>query len=787
MVQDLRESWKTVLNSVDEGFQSLVQISRSSEGRTFLGDLERGEAGLCIELLDRGLTKPSLDQATRQSVLIVLIRLSRRLRRLPNSVTITETDEAITRERTHISSSTWEVRRGTLNGSAIAIKTPRFTATTDAEKIRERFCREVILWNTLSHPNILKLKGVLGSINTSNFSTVTDWMPRETLKQYIEENDVNRLELLHGVARGLKYMHDLNLVHGGIKASNVLIANGSPPLACLSGFGSISSSDQEYTMSEPSDAPVGVAWRYLAPELIYPRRFGLTRGDPSKEADVYTFGLLVLEVLTGKVPFDGTKGKQMVYSIIGGSRPTKPGNATKIGLSDQLWEFLEACWQGDRTLRPQMQEVEVEVGKAAAPSETHMPPRRLVPFPLRPRDELPNPLAASSSSSSTGTSVSDQSRLIIPEIRIYAEGSEENEPYHMQEIYPPPPPISPSSQSESPSAVAEINRLDGALERGSVHERERAKVLNDLCKLCYRHQNVPESAKTVDCYDESMTVPVWSGENAKVFKGSYRGRPVAVKVVQLYADNREMTLRRFCKEAVIWRHLRHSNILPLVGVAIGPGRCSLVSNWMDNGTINAFIERNPDANRVDLLIDVVKGLMYMHKLPIVHGDLKGENILINQEGHACLVDFGLSTIVHADKSLSPSDPNFLSVNQRDSLMSFIGGGSVPWMSPELLEELDYRPTEESDVYALGMVIYEVLCGAVPFGDLTNSAAIVKDIVEGKRPTKPEDAAHLGFTGGLWKIVEQCWSPDGNKRPALKAVQSCLEEATARWGDRRRAV
>jgi serine/threonine protein kinase len=40
-------------------------------------------------------------------------------------------------------------------------------------------------------------------------------------------------------------------------------------------------------------------------------------------------------------------------------------------------------------------------------------------------------------------------------------------------------------------------------------------------------------------------------------------------------------------------------------------------------------------------------------------------------------------------------------------MSFIGGGSVPWMSPELLEELDYRPTEESDVYALGMVIYEV--------------------------------------------------------------------------------
>lgn len=120
------------------------------------------------------------------------------------------------------------------------------------------------------------------------------------------------------------------------------------------------------------------------------------------------------------------------------------------------------------------------------------------------------------------------------------------------------------------------------------------------------------------------------------------------------------------------------------------------------------------------------GLSYMHKLPVAHGDLNGvsnhrirskrsdeivpqKNILINQDGRACLTDFGLSTIVGVDARLDPLDPDLLSVNRRDSLMSFVEGGSYPWMSPELLDldEGNYRPTKESDIYALGMVIYEV--------------------------------------------------------------------------------
>jgi len=59
--------------------------------------------------------------------------------------------------------------------------------------------------------------------------------------------------------------------------------------------------------------------------------------------------------------------------------------------------------------------------------------------------------------------------------------------------------------------------------------------------------------------------------------------------------------QRFCREGVAWRHLQHPNILPLLGVTVGENRFALVSEWMENGNINEFIERNQRVNRVELV------------------------------------------------------------------------------------------------------------------------------------------------------------------------------------------
>jgi serine/threonine protein kinase len=92
------------------------------------------------------------------------------------------------------------------------------------------------------------------------------------------------------------------------------------------------------------------------------------------------------------------------------------------------------------------------------------------------------------------------------------------------------------------------------------------------------------------------------------------------------------------------------------------------------------------------------------------------NILIKQGCRACLADFGLSTIVGIERRAAAS-ASLTSVASKPSLVSFTAGGTTRWMSPELLDPdrfgiTDYRPTKQSDCYALGMVVYEVRADAI---------------------------------------------------------------------------
>jgi len=140
-------------------------------------------------------------------------------------------------------------------------------------------------------------------------------------------------------------------------------------------------------------------------------------------------------------------------------------------------------------------------------------------------------------------------------------------------------------------------------------------------------------------------------------------------------------------------------------------------------------------------------------------------------------------------------------------MSFTGGGTRRWMSPELLDPERFgmpesegnRPTRQSDCYALGMVIYEVgacasklvvvdswlmetqvLCGHHPYLELPSDILAVHAITEGVRPIKPGGARQLGFSDELWRTVELCWLRDRDARPDVSYVLSSLNHAAAFW-------
>ena len=106
------------------------------------------------------------------------------------------------------------------------------------------------------------------------------------------------------------------------------------------------------------------------------------------------------------------------------------------------------------------------------------------------------------------------------------------------------------------------------------------------------------------------------------------------------------------------------------------------------------------------------------------------------------------------------------------------------MSPELFSPEDFglvdsRRTEHSDCYALGMVIYEVLSGRVPFSHCEGYTVMLK-VGKGERPLRPEGAEGILFTDGIWTILERCWVPKRDDRPSVEDVLQVLEEASRSW-------
>ena len=95
----------------------------------------------------------------------------------------------------------------------------------------------------------------------------------------------------------------------------------------------------------------------MAPELLHPALFGLEKGVPSKEADVYALGMTVYQVLTGQWPFYPKREGEIMSAVMLGERPPKPEDPENIGMTEDVWELVTECWRGDRTKRPVILEI----------------------------------------------------------------------------------------------------------------------------------------------------------------------------------------------------------------------------------------------------------------------------------------------------------------------------------------------------------------------------------------------------------------------------------------------
>jgi serine/threonine protein kinase len=166
-------------------------------------------------------------------------------------------------------------------------------------------------------------------------------MENGNIRQYIQRNpDADRVRLLSEVASGVEFLHESGILHGDLCDKNVLINRDGKAIVC--GFDLFKFSNQAESRT-----------RWLSPERITPA--GVT--SPTEKADIWSFGLLCLEVFTGEDPYHSYSDQYVSYLLIKGTHPEHPGSAA-VGLSPKMWDVMQSCWQSDAARRPSMSEIQ---------------------------------------------------------------------------------------------------------------------------------------------------------------------------------------------------------------------------------------------------------------------------------------------------------------------------------------------------------------------------------------------------------------------------------------------
>lgn len=269
--------------------------------------------------------------------------------------------------------------------------------------------------------------------------------------------------------------------------------------------------------------------------------------------------------------------------------------------------------------------------------------------------------------------------------------------------------------------------------------------LESLCDLLVRHE--PESVRLHGAFSDVFKGEWYSKTLVKTF--------VAVKVIRVCAGDQNKIANSLIKEARIWETLNHPNVLPFFGLSYdAERRPALISPWMENGNVLEYMRRNPDTSRIQLISGIAFGMAYLHSVPIVHGDLRGSNILVDSYGKACISDFGLSSIQESMSDVEPLDMAQGSVRWR-------------WMAPELLHDGTLQVNLKTDVYSFASVCYEIFTQRPPFYDISSEVDVILTLYNHGHPRRPpltHPATSRGLDDRMWALMLECWNISADQRP-----------------------
>lgn len=258
---------------------------------------------------------------------------------------------------------------------------------------------------------------------------------------------------------------------------------------------------------------------------------------------------------------------------------------------------------------------------------------------------------------------------------------------------------------------------------------------------------------------------VGSGGAGRVYRArdEMLERPVAVKI--LFDREGESSRPRFLRELRLLASLSHPNVVQLYDAGEFDGEFVLIMEFLYGQDLGQAIRENRCGSvdrKISIATQMIAGLEHIHRAGIIHRDLKPSNVFLLADGHIKLTDFGIARKVE------------MSITNPGLTQSGVVAGTPTHLAPEVIKGA--KPGFSSDVYALGLTLYELFTGQPAFPRASNMAALLERIV-----TSTPDFAPLrrAAGAGIADFVAHCMSKTPSARP-VNLVQSWTAATTPLW-------
>ncbi|XP_062333877.1 LOW QUALITY PROTEIN: ephrin type-A receptor 5 [Osmerus eperlanus] len=275
------------------------------------------------------------------------------------------------------------------------------------------------------------------------------------------------------------------------------------------------------------------------------------------------------------------------------------------------------------------------------------------------------------------------------------------------------------------------------------------------------NQAVHEFTKEIDVSFISIDRVIGAGEFGEVCSGPLHlpgKREIVVAIKTLKAGYSDQQRRDFLGEASIMGQFDHPNIIHLEGVVTKSKPVMIITEYMENGSLDTFLKKNDGqftvVQLVGMLRGIASGMRYLSDMGYIHRDLAARNILVNSNLVCKVSDFGLSRVLEDDPEAAYTTR----------------GGKIPirWTAPEAIA---YRKfTSASDVWSYGIVMWEVMSyGERPYWDMSNQD-VIKAVEESYRLPGPMDCP-----AALYHLMMDCWQRERSSRPKFEEIVSLLDK------------